>query len=202
MTHSAQPGGGRGVRAPRPDDELRSPLDLVHACRLRLDEPIIDVSGNDSSLMQALLEAGHTDLTFVDSATDADAALSKRYGERSRRIKLLRQDVTRFHPQRRYALWYDEALFHSFTHPEERRQYVEALLEALRPEGHLVIRTFGPEEPGVCARQPVMGYSAATLNEELGKRFELIEHFLTRSEAACGERHQFLHCRFRRHAAP
>jgi SAM-dependent methyltransferase len=142
---------------------LKTPLQLIRSCGLEPDAPIIDVSGADSLLADALLA----------------------------------EDVTHFHPPRRYTLWHDNGEFDLLTYAEERQQYVEALQEALRPEGHVVISTYGPEAPhewrGKC-------YSAITLTAELGSQFELMEYALHAYQTPRGEPRQYLHCRFCRHA--
>ena len=187
--------------APRRPERRSRSLELVRACGLRPADPIIDVSGAARSIVEPLFEAGYMDVTVLDPSPVALAGLLEKLdGLNSTRLTLLGQDVTRFHPQRRYALWCDEGLFHFFHHPEERQQYVEALEEALCPGGQLVIATFGPEGPEEEGGAPVRRYSAATLQQELGSRFELTEHSIAMRPSATGSPHQFLHARFIRHA--
>lgn len=175
-------------------------LQLIRACGLRPDDPIIDVSGNSWQLVEALLGAGYTDVTVVDDSESSRESLFEHTADWGSRVHILEQDVIGFHAPRRYALWHDRGRFHLLTHPEERQQYLEALEEALRPEGHLVIATFGPDGPQLQGSQPVQRYSAATLPAELGPHFELTEHSLDVLRAVSGERQHYLHCRFRRHA--
>jgi hypothetical protein len=100
-------------------------------------------------------------------------AMSNHLGDRASRVTLIEHEVIGFHAQRRYALWHDREVFHFLTHAEERQQYVEALGEALRPGGHLVITTFGPDGPQEYGGVRVTRYSARTLAEQLGSQFEL-----------------------------
>ncbi len=175
-------------------------LELIRECGLHADDPVIDVSGGTPLLVRSLLDAGLTDLTVISGSAAVLKALSDCLGDRANRVTLIEHDVIGFHPHRRYALWHDRDLFHSLTHAEERRQYIESLEEALRPEGYLVITTFGPDGPQEYGGAPVMRYSARTLPEELGSQFELADHSLTLHQAPSGEVQQYLHCRFRRHA--
>ena len=181
-----------------------SPLDrslqLIKGCGLKPDDPIIDVSGNSSHLVEALLSLGYTDGTVVDDSESSREALFENTADWGSRVHVLGQDVIGFHAPRRYALWHDRGRFHLLAHPEERQQYLEALEEALRPEGHLVIATFGPDGPQLQGSQPVRRYSAATLPVELGSHFELTEHSLDVLGSVSGERQPYLHCHFRRHA--
>jgi SAM-dependent methyltransferase len=193
-------GGGARPHTPAAWQVDKS-LQLIRACGLRPDDPIIDVSGgNSSQLIEALLGLGYTDVTVLDDSESSREALFERTADWGPRVHVLGQDVIGFHAPRRYALWHDRGKFHLLTHPEERQQYLEALEEALRPEGHLVIATFGPDGPQFQASQPVRRYSAATLPAELGSHFELTEHSLDVLGSASGDRQHYLHCRFRRHA--
>jgi hypothetical protein len=175
-------------------------LQLIKACGLRPDDPIIDVSGNSSHLVEALLSLGYTDVTVVDDSESSREALFEHTADWGSRVHVLGQDVIGFHAPRRYVLWHDRGRFHLLTHPEERQQYLEALEEVLLPEGHVVISTFGPDGPQLQGSLPVRRYSAATLLAELGSHFELTEHSLDVLGSVSGERQHYLHCHFCRHA--
>jgi len=147
-----------------------------------------------------LLDAGFTDVTVINGAPEALDALAARLGDRADHVALLKDELIGFHAHRRYALWHDRGTFHLLTHAEERQQYIESLEEALRPEGHVVITTFGPDGPQHYGGRPVRRYGARTLAEELGTHFELAEHSLEMHSTPAGQVQQYLHCRFRRKA--
>lgn len=180
-----------------PELYLATPLQLVRSCGLGPGEPIIEVSGADSFMADALLAAGYRDVMILDRSAQALDALRERAGDLAPRLTLVAGEVAHFHPARRYALWHDNGEFHLLTYPEERQQYVEVLQEALQPEGHAVISTYGPEAPhewrGKCS-------SVLTLPAELGRQFELMEYAVQAYQTPRGERQQYLHCRFCRHA--
>lgn len=180
------------------DSQALKSLELIRACGLRADDPILDVSGGSPLLICSLLDAGFEDLTVMNASYDLLEALREHPGSGAARVRLMARDVIGFHPARRYALWHDRGVFHLLGHAEERRQYVESAQEALRPEGYLIIATSGPEGPQECGGLPVRRYAAAALEEELGGQFELAEHALALHHAGTGELHQYLHCRFRR----
>ena len=182
------------------DTRVVKSLELIRACGLHADAPVIDVSGGTPLLIESLLDAGFSDLTVINGSPAVLEALSGRLGDRANRVKLIERDVIGFHPHRRYALWHDREVFHLLTHAEERQQYVESLEEALQPGGHLVITTFGPDGPQEYGGLPVRCYSVRTLPEELGSQFELAEHSLSMHQVPSGEVQQYLHCRFQRHA--
>jgi SAM-dependent methyltransferase len=199
---------GETVRASKQTGALRSagrvlepyvatPLQFIRICGLGPDAPIIDVSGADSFMADALLAAGYRDLTILDRSAKALNALRERAGSLATCLTLVARGITHFHPPRRYALWHDNGEFHLLTYPEERQHYVEVLQEALRPEGHAVISTYGPEAPREWQGKY---YSALTLPAELGRQFELMDSAVQAYQTPRGERQQYLHCRFRRHA--
>ncbi len=185
----------QGFQGLAPDSSL-----LVRACGLRPEDPIIDVGGAQSSPVLAWLKMGHRDITVLDDSVDALEALRERLGAQAGEVTLLESRVLEFRPRRRYALWHDRGVFHRLVHPDDRQLYVEVVQQALRPEGSLVMTTFGPEGPEQYGGAPVVRYSARTLQPELGSQFELAEHSLGTYRLTTGEGHQVLCCRFRRHA--
>lgn len=176
-------------------------LELIAACRLEPDDPIVSVGDIDAQLIGGLLAAGHRDVTVLHPAAEALEALRGALGAFEREVDLLETDVLDFQPRRRYALWHDRGLFECLPIPEDRQRYVEVLQQALRPEGHFVICAFGPEKsPEREGSVRAVRYSASGLAGELGRQFELTEHGLTLHPTADGGARQLLHCRFKRHA--
>jgi SAM-dependent methyltransferase len=173
---------------------------LIRSCGLRPEDPIIDVGGASSSPVAEWLDAGYRDITIVDESSEALEALRRRLGPRAAEVKFVQARVLDFWPHRRYALWHDRGVFHRLVHPDERQVYVEIVQQALRPEGSLVMTTFGPEGPDEYGGAPVARYSAHTLQPELGSQFELAEHSLGVHRPTPDKGQQLLHCRFRRHA--
>jgi len=62
------------------EPHLVTPLQLIRSCGLGPDEPIIDVSGADSFMADALLAAGYRDVTVLDRSAEALNALRERAG--------------------------------------------------------------------------------------------------------------------------
>lgn len=175
-------------------------LELIRACRIGPDDPIIAVGEVDPALVEALLGAGHRDLTVLHPSEEELEALRGALGDLVQEVRLLNEEALQFHPERHYALWHDRGYFDCLTHPDDRQRYVETVQYALRPEGHLVISAYGPGAPERRAGLAVTRFSADRLAAALGRQFELAEHSLATHPARGGESHQLLHCRFRRHA--
>jgi len=173
-------------------------VELIRACRLSPDDPIIGVGDVDAHLVAALVGAGHRDLTILHPSVEALEKLREALGDLARDVTLMEADALEFHPDRRYALWHDRGYFDRLTHADDRQRYIETVQYALRPEGHLVISASGPEAPEERGGMPVVRFSADRLAEALGYQFELAEHGLALHPAEGGKSRQLLHCRFRR----
>lgn len=147
-------------------------LDLVEALAVPLEAAVIDVGGGTSRLADALLEQGFTDITILDVSA---AALDETLGRLGRApVDLVCADVLRWEPPRAYDLWHDRAAFHFLVAEDDRRRYLDCLLRAVRPGGHVILATFAPDAPERCSGLPVVRYSPAELEHLLGERFELM----------------------------
>ncbi len=173
-------------------------LALIAASGLTRDAGIIDVGGGASRLVDALLAAGHSDLTVLDIAEAALAKTRQRLGASAAAVAWIAADITAWQPQRHYALWHDRAVFHFLTAAEDRAAYKRALQAALLPGGQAIIASFAPDGPERCSGLPVMRYAPESLVLELGAGFRLEE---TRSEphkTPAGGQQAFQYSRFRR----
>ncbi|WP_424595204.1 hypothetical protein [Bradyrhizobium sp.] len=81
--------------------------------------------------------------------------------------------------------------------PEARAAYVDTMRRSIKPGGHVVIATFGPDRPRQCSGLPVCRCDAATLSQELRDDFTLAESLFDVHRTPGGARQQFLYCRFR-----
>jgi SAM-dependent methyltransferase len=175
-------------------------LELIRATEIQPADPIIDVGGGASFLVDILISAGYLDVTVLDISAEILQKLRARLDVPGAAVAFLRQDVTAFQPARRYALWHDRAVFHFLVRREDRERYVDVLRRALLPNGHVVIATFGPSGPERCSGLATMRYDANTLAAELGADFSLIDSSLSVHRTPSGVDQSFLYCRFDRRA--
>lgn len=150
-------------------------LQLIHDAELDLDEPIIDIGGGASSLVDHLLNAGHTSLAVLDLSAHALDRARERLGERASEVGWFEEDVTYFEPPQQYSLWHDRAVFHFLTDAGDRQRYLDTLKRALKPNGHVVIGTFAVGGPSKCSGLDIVQYDASKLMAELGDGFKLLE---------------------------
>ncbi len=156
-------------------EPLPSTLALVQRFSSPSD-PVIDIGGGDSRMVDELTEAGYGDLTVLDVSDSALTRARSRLGSVGRSVSWVRADVTRWEPARTWALWHDRAVFHFLTEEEDRRAYVDIARQAVAPGGHLVVATFALDGPDQCAGLPVERYDAEGLASAFGAGFRIVEH--------------------------
>ena len=150
-------------------------LKMIERCAIQPDEPLIDVGGGASVLVDRLLQAGYQNVSVLDIAAPALAYARARLGDASAAVNWIECDVTAFEPDQAYALWHDRAVFHFLTDAEDRRRYVATLERALRSGGHVILAAFAIGGPTRCSGLDVVQYDASKLAAELGPTFALRE---------------------------
>lgn len=175
-------------------------LELINRANLGKDQPIIDVGGGASVLVDYLYQQDFTNLAVLDIASEAIALSQKRLGNLATKIKWYVSDVKQFQPEYQFSLWHDRAVLHFLTEPRDRQNYRQVLEQALKPNGHVIIATFAMGGPVKCSGLPVIQYDAEKLMMELGDNFQLIE---TKSEihiTPAEQEQKFIYCHFQKNA--
>ena len=174
---------------------LERSLAFIEAVAPDRDAAIIDIGGGESTVVDDLVARGYRDVTVLDIAPSAIAGAKARLGPAALRVHWLHADITAVDlPARRYDFWHDRAVFHFLTDPGQRATYVRQTLRAVRPGGHVVVATFGPEGPEKCSGLPVMHYDAAALHDEFGGGFRLIDSAVELHRTPAGATQQFTYC--------
>lgn len=168
-------------------------LALVRATGVSLAAPILDVGGGASTLVDYLLDAGYRDLTVLDIAGEALDRARGRLAAQAGRVTWIEADITEFQPSRRYEVWHDRAVFHFLTAASDRTRYLDVLRSAIRPHGHFLLATFGPEGPTRCSGLDVRRYSVQRLEALFGSDFELRAHEIEEHRTPMGTMQQFLY---------
>ena len=148
-------------------------LDLIALTGATTSSAIVDIGGGASRLVDALLAAGHQDVTVLDLSTAALAAARERLGRDADRAKWIVADVTAWRPETRYDVWHDRAAFHFLNAPQEQAAYMEGLRQGLNVGGYAIIGTFALDGPEKCSGLPVTRHSADTIGALLGSKFAL-----------------------------
>jgi 2-polyprenyl-3-methyl-5-hydroxy-6-metoxy-1,4-benzoquinol methylase len=174
---------------------LETSLALIQRAVGTPSASIIDVGGGESTLVDDLLFRGYKNITVLDISRTAIEATKKRLGSAAEQVHWVAGDVTEIELEpHAYDLWHDRAVFHFLTASERRLAYVGQVTRAVKPGGHVIISTFGPEGPTKCSGLEVMRYDAESLHGEFGGRFRLVESSKELHQTPLGTTQQFLYC--------
>jgi len=188
-----------GTKAPDEVSWFRLHLDtslaLIERAGVNLSSSIIDVGGGESTLIDDLLIWGYSNLTVLDISETALEVTRSRLGEAAQKVHWIIADITHANlPPRSFDVWHDRAVFHFLTTREQRLAYVESVSSAVRPGGHVIVGTFGPEVPTRCSGLDAMRYDTDALHKEFGARFHLLESRKELHQTPFGTMQQFLYC--------
>ncbi|MBI1796368.1 MAG: class I SAM-dependent methyltransferase [Candidatus Eisenbacteria bacterium] len=174
---------------------LERSLHFITQAKLAPDAAIIDVGGGAATLVDDLLDRGYTNLTVLDLSSAAIAQARERLGTRAAGVRWLVGDVTTIElPEHHYDFWHDRAVFHFLRDEEARRRYIAAVRHTLKPGGHVVVATFGPEGPEKCSGLDVMRYTAEGIHDEFGERFRRIGDASETHVTPWGSEQEFVYC--------
>jgi len=156
---------------------------------------IIDIGGGESTLVDDLLLHGYENVTVLDLSRTALEFSQKRLGPSAKHAQWIVADITQTELEpNAYDLWHDRAVFHFLTTPERRTAYVRQILRAVKPGGHVVIATFGPEGPTRCSGLDVVRYDPESVLREFGPSFQLLDSFTEEHHTPFGTTQQFQYC--------
>jgi 2-polyprenyl-3-methyl-5-hydroxy-6-metoxy-1,4-benzoquinol methylase len=174
---------------------LETSLALIERAVDAHSASIIDVGGGESTLVDDLLLRGYKKLTVLDVSPSAIEVTKKRLSSASEQVCWLVGDIVEIEMEpHAYDLWHDRAVFHFLTTAERRLAYVGQVTRAVKPGGHVIISTFGPEGPTKCSGLEVMRYDAESLHGEFSGRFRLVESSQELHQTPFGTTQQFLYC--------
>ncbi len=174
---------------------LETSLALIARAAAHPSASIIDVGGGASTLVDDLLARGYRNITILDVSQTAIDVAQKRLGVAADRVHWLVADITQTQLEPlAYDVWHDRAVFHFLTSPEQRLAYVRNVARSVKPGGHVIVSTFGPEGPVKCSGLDVIRYDANGLHNEFGTRFRLVESSVEQHQTPFGTTQQFLYC--------
>ncbi|MBX9873608.1 MAG: class I SAM-dependent methyltransferase [Beijerinckiaceae bacterium] len=180
-------------------DDPTPSLDMIAQTGLSTDDPIVDIGGGASVLIDRLLDRGHSAVTVLDIADAGLAVARKRLGERAALVSWIAQDVTAWQPPKdAFSIWHDRAVFHFLVEDADRVAYVRTLDRGVSVGGYVILAPFALSGPERCSGLPVRRYSAELLQAELGPRYRLIDQKLQTHVTPVGNRQDFIWCLFRK----
>lgn len=171
---------------------------MLESAGITAESCVLDVGGGDSHLVDALAARGLDCLAVLDVSGAALDRAKARLGAAAQTPIWIEADVTREWSLKPMDIWHDRAVFHFLTSPEDRAVYARHLLDILRPGGHAIIATFGPDGPEKCSNLPVQRYTPESLLAALGPHFELVEARAHVHTTPWGSQQSFLYSHLRR----
>lgn len=135
---------------------------------------LIDVGSGASTLVDALLDAGWSDVTVLDVSTKALDVVARRLEERRHDVSFIAANVLSWQPQRSYDAWHDRAVFHFLVEPHDQQRYIATATRTVAPGGVAVIGTFAADGPTHCSGLPTARYTAEDLGATFTPAFRLI----------------------------
>jgi len=174
---------------------LEKSLELITRAAPDPAAAILDVGGGESTLVDDLLARGYSNVTVLDVSQTAFDVTKKRLGSAAEQVRWLVADITEADlDASAYDVWHDRAVFHFLTAESQRAAYVQQVVRAVKPGGHVIVSTFGPEGPTKCSGLDVRRYDAESLHTQFGARFQLMESSHELHETPFGTTQQFLTC--------
>jgi SAM-dependent methyltransferase len=174
---------------------LERSLELIAKAATSLSSAVIDIGGGESTLVDDLISAGYKDISVLDISQVAVDVTKTRLGTAADAVTWWVDDITKAAlPTARYDVWHDRAVFHFLTDEAQRKAYVDLVMRAVKPGGHVIVATFGPEGPTKCSGLDVVRYDTEGLHNEFGNAFNLVESATELHETPFGATQQFLYC--------
>ncbi|HJU89776.1 MAG TPA: class I SAM-dependent methyltransferase [Gemmatimonadaceae bacterium] len=170
-------------------------VELIRRAASERDDPIIDVGGGASTVVDGLLDAGYRAITVLDLAPDALAVAQARLGARAAAVNWIAADVLETSFERgAFAVWHDRAVFHFLTRPTDRARYIAQVRRAVRDGGHVIVASFALDGPSRCSGLDVMRYSPESMRAEFGEGFRLVDSVREDHRTPSGATQAFVYC--------
>lgn len=170
-------------------------LQFIEAAGLARDASILDVGGGASTLVDDLLDRGNSNVSVLDLSAEALETSRKRLGERASRVRWIQGDILGASlPEHACDFWHDRAVFHFLTSPADREKYVALARRSLKPGGHIVIATFGPQGPEKCSGLEVVRFTAEGIHAEFGDDFAAVGDSREMHSTPWGSEQEFVYC--------
>lgn len=173
-------------------------MSFVELFSLRKDSSIIDIGGGDSHFVDALLEAGFTNITVLDISAKAIERAKLRLGKNAEKVKWIVSDVTEFNPTEKYDFWHDRAAFHFLTEESQADKYVEITDKGIAENGILVLGTFSVNAPKKCSGLEIKQYSEESISHKFEKYFNRVKCITEDHQTPFNTTQNFLFCSFKK----
>lgn len=170
--------------------------------RIKADksQPIIDVGGGDSILVDYLLLEGYTNITVLDISEQAIERSKKRLGKKASKINWVVSNILDYESECNFAVWIDRAAFHFLQSPTEIQQYHELVDRSTKEGSSLIISTFSEIGPEKCSGLPVKRYDKYGLTDVFKGSFDRQDVIREDHVTPANTLQQFIYVHFKKRA--
>jgi SAM-dependent methyltransferase len=179
-------------------NEPKTSIQLIQACKVSKDAKIIDMGGGDSYLIDSLLDLGYTNLFLVDISAAAIERAKKRLGDKAKKVTFIVSDSLYFQSDEKFDVWHDRASFHFFTTANNIEQYKTNMITNSTKNGHLILGTFSEDGPLKCSGLSISQYSVEKMEAVFGEDFELENCFTEDHETPFDSVQNFIFCHYKK----
>lgn len=174
-------------------------LQLIDSVLTDPGSAIIDIGGGESTLVDDLIRSGRSDVTVLDISQAALDATKARLGASADSVSWISADITTVDLGfGRYDLWHDRAVFHFLTRPEDRDAYIQRVRQAVKPQGYIVVATFGPDGPLKCSGLDIVRHDSNSLVVAFGDGFDLLDTTTEIHKTPWDSEQEFVYCLMRK----
>ena len=177
-------------------NEPKTSIQLIQACKVLKDAKIIDMGGGDSYLIDSLLDLGYTNLFLLDISAAAIERAKKRLGDKAKQVTFIVSDSLHFQSNEKFDVWHDRASFHFFTTANDIEQYKTNMITNSTKNGHLILGTFSEDGPLKCSGLSITQYSVEKMEAVFGEDFELENCFTEDHETPFDTVQNFIFCHY------
>lgn len=173
-------------------------IGLIQTIQPATTGAIIDIGGGSSTLVDDLLAHHYTNITVLDISAKALQISKERLADKAGAVTWIESSVLNYDtPVNKYDVWHDRATFHFLTSAKDRQAYVNTVVHAVKPGGHVILATFTKQGPAQCSGLPVIRYDANDLQAALGKHFILLKQMEEIHTTPDGKEQPFIYCLFK-----
>jgi len=170
-------------------------LQYIRNTGIQKTDPIIDVGGGASTLVDDLIADGFQHISILDVSGTALQLARQRLGAKAIHVNWIEADITQANLlHQTYVVWHDRAVFHFLTQAADRQRYIDTVRHSVHKGGHVIVATFAPDGPERCSGLEVRRYSPESLHSEFGDGFEVVDSERETHHTPFGTEQKFIYC--------
>ncbi len=163
------------------EDNPETTMQLVAKCHLKKDTTILNIGAGTTTLIDALLDEGYTNIIANDLSQVALEKLQDRIQKKyNHTINCIADDLTNpkeLNYLQNVDLWIDRAVLHFFLKVEEQDAYFNLIQKIVSKDGYVFIAVFSLDGAEKCCGLELQHYNIEMLQKRLGKEFKLVDSF-------------------------